>query len=116
MRPLRHGSPLLRVKPLREPGVLSWVNVDTSSPRKARDSQPYRVGDVISWNGLDRDGRPAIRKGLVVLIRTEYQERAGEWLPVLLVRPQRLDGAFAAGYLRVLLSEIQDAGKGGNCE
>lgn len=112
MKPLRHGSPLLAVKPIREPGFLPWTKYDTSSHRKARDSQPYRVGDVIRWKGQDRTGRPAIRRGLVVLIRAEYQERAGEWLPVFLVRPERIDGGFAAGYLRVWPGEIQRAEEG----
>lgn len=112
MKPLRHSSPLLAVQPIREPGFLSWADYDTSTFRKARDTQPYRVGDVIRWKGQDRNGRPAIRRGLVVLIRAEYLERAGEYVPEYLVRPERKGGGFAAGYLRVWPGEIQRAEEG----
>lgn len=107
MKPLRPSSPLLAVAMIRDPGFLSWDDFDNSCLKAARDTQPYRVGDVIRWLDLDRHGQRVLRAGLVVYVRPEYLERVGDWCPVFLVRPQRKDGEFAAGYLRVWPGEVE---------
>lgn len=107
MKPFKPFSPLLGVTMIRDPGFLSWVDFDNSSLTAARKTQPYQVGDVIRWQDLDRQGRPILRTGLVVYVRSEYLERAGDWCPVFLVRPQRKDGVFAAGYLCVWPGDVE---------
>lgn len=107
MKPFKPYSPLLAVTMIRDPGFLSWDEFDNSSLKAARNTQPYQVGDVIRWQDLDRHGQRVLRAGLLVYVRPEYLERAGDWCPVFLVRPQRKDGEFAAGYLRVWPGEVE---------
>lgn len=107
MKPFKPYSPLLAVTMIRDPGFLSWDEFDNSSLKAARNTQPYQVGDVIRWQDLDRHGQRVLRSGLLVYVRPEYLERAGDWCPVFLVRPQRKDGEFAAGYLRVWPGEVE---------
>ncbi len=69
MKPLRPSSPLLAVAMIRDPGFLSWDTFDNSCLKAARDTQPYRVGDMIRWLDLDRHGQRVLRAGLVVHVR-----------------------------------------------
>ena len=109
MKAIRPGSSMLKVKQLRTPGFLSWDGFDDSSPATVRRTSPYKEGDVIQWQDLDRKGKRVLRRGLIAYIRPEYQERAVNWLPAFLVRPERLDGVFAGGYVTVYPGDIARA-------
>ena len=107
MKPLKDGSTWLSVTPLRTPGFLPWADYDTSRYRSAIQTQPYQVGDVIQWKDMDRVGNPVLRSGLLVDVGCVYLERRGNYCAVFFVRPQRKDGEFAAGYLRVWPGEVE---------
>ena len=107
MKALRSNSPLLAVTPLRTPGFLSWKKLDGTSAARVRRTSPYKVGDVIAWRDVDRAGKPILRHGLVAAIRPVYQENSASWLPVYIARPARVDGGFAAAYVRVFPGLIQ---------
>ncbi len=107
MKPLRKSSPFLLVEPQREPGFLSWDQYDTSTYATARDSQPYRIGDVIQYQGADRAGKRVLCRALLVYVRAQYQDRSGSWCAVYVVRPALKAGGFAAGYVRVWPGDIE---------
>ncbi len=107
MKALRPNSPLLAVTPLRDPGFLPWKKFNGINTASVRRTSPYKVGDVIAWRDLDRNGKPFLRRGLVAALRPEYQENSYSWLPVYITRPARVDGGFAAAYLRVYPGLIQ---------
>lgn len=107
MKPLRKTSDLLKVEPLREPGFLSWDAYDTSTYTTARDSQPYRIGDVIQYQGFDRTGQRVLCRALLAYVRAEYHDRSGSWCPVYIVRPAKKAGGFAAAYVRIWPGDIE---------
>lgn len=110
MRPMRKNSiiteKMLSVNVLRYPGFLPFDHFDGSTWRGARDSQPYRVGDIIKWW---HSGKECVMSGLIVAIAAEYLDRKGEFIPMYRVRPHKKNGELSRTYCNVYPGYIDKA-------
>lgn len=82
----------LDVIPLRTPGWLLHNGVCQTS-KEARETAPYKVGDVVWFND-----DVVAREALIVQVRAEWMEFSGEWIQKYRVRIRKKNGEFGTGF------------------
>lgn len=82
---------------------LFFDDYDGSSPRSARETSPYRIGDRVRYDG-GMFSQPG--ECVIVYIIAHYSQYHGEWMPLYRVSRIRKDGTPSRLYSDIFVGSI----------